>query len=514
MADGTITFNTALDNEQLEKDLKDATRKVDALKRKVETSTSARSAIEKELDQARKAAEAASRATETLRARMEELRATDPTNAEAFHAAQREVKVLEERLAKAEAHEIELAKGSESLEKKWVKANEKVKQHESELEEAKKKQRELASEVARSSKSAGSSMASGMEVANRAVDRFTSRIATMFKRVFVFGVILKGMRAVSDAITGALKENMKFSASWEGLKATVSGVAHAIAAMIGPAITGLINGAIRAIEVLASTLDSILGTNITGFIRDARATAEAAWRQGDAEEKAAKAADKQAKAVKDLAKAEKDAAKTILGFDEINAMQAETAEEVADAFDDEAGDVGDIEPATTLKPSWDAFDVGKIDKVLSEIMLILGACLLAVGAILCFSGINIPLGITLMVIGALMIYTAYKENWDELSEKTREAITAALVITGIVLIVLGQQRDLQAALGVDLVRGNLSAVLAGQAIDGGAAGERADDAHLEGFIRQSGGGQTHDHHDGEDHCDKSLVELHNRIPPK
>ena len=56
---------------------------------------------------------------------------------------------------------------------------------------------------------------------------------------------------------------------------------------------------------------------------------------------------------------------------------------------------------------------------------------------LCFSGINIPLGITLMAIGALMIYTAYKEQWDKLPQEVRNAITNALVITGAVLLVIG-----------------------------------------------------------------------------
>jgi ABC-type transporter Mla maintaining outer membrane lipid asymmetry permease subunit MlaE len=90
-----------------------------------------------------------------------------------------------------------------------------------------------------------------------------------------------------------------------------------------------------------------------------------------------------------------------------------------------------------VKPDWDAFDVGKISDKLAEIMLILGAALMAVGAVLAFSGINIPLGLTLMAIGALMIYTAYREKWDELPEKVRSSITTALVVVGIVAVVLG-----------------------------------------------------------------------------
>ena len=119
-----------------------------------------------------------------------------------------------------------------------------------------------------------------------------------------------------------------------------------------------------------------------------------------------------------------------MSFDEINAMNADTSNDAADALDDEA-------EAEAPALNWDAFDVGKIDAKLAEIMLIIGAALLAIGAILCFSGINIPLGITLMAIGALMIYTAYREQWDKLPQDVRNAITAALVLTGIVLLVIG-----------------------------------------------------------------------------
>lgn len=216
---------------------------------------------------------------------------------------------------------------------------------------------------------------------------------------------------------------------------------------------------------------------------------------------------KQAKAAAKLEKAQKKANETVLGFDELNKMNAEATSDATDEMEEYSSTVADIEPPKTygidpedyiidpsdyavdydkyqidpqdffvdpedyafdpseyvidpedyavdpfsfdwtdipeisaeegLKPNWDAFDVGKIDEKVSAIMAIMGGALLAIGAVLAFSGINIPLGLALMAVGALELATVIGENWEKLPEETRQAITTALTITGIVLIVVG-----------------------------------------------------------------------------
>ena len=108
-----------------------------------------------------------------------------------------------------------------------------------------------------------------------------------------------------------------------------------------------------------------------------------------------------------------------------------------DALDFDWTDFAEISPTEGLKTDWDALDIGKIDAKLAELMAICSAALLAIGAILAFSGVNIPLGLALMAAGALGLATVVGENWDQLPAEVRNAITNALVLTGIVLIVLG-----------------------------------------------------------------------------
>ena len=60
------------------------------------------------------------------------------------------------------------------------------------------------------------------------------------------------------------------------------------------------------------------------------------------------------------------------------------------------------------------------------------------------------------------------------------------------LVILSIQLDLDAAKGIDLVNGDLSALQAGSAIYCGRAGERTDEAHLDcAFGEASGAGEHH-----------------------
>ena len=225
----------------------------------------------------------------------------------------------------------------------------------------------------------------------------------------MFTVIASALSAVKEHLADTAKENDRFAVAMANLKATMAGFAAPLVNGAVAALTGLMNMISKMLDTLAGMIDSVFRTNLAGSIKAAR--------------EAAQAAEREAKAKKKTAKAAKEATKSIMAFDEINALSADK-----DAEKDEEDE----------KPlDWNALDAGKIDEKLGAIMLILGAALLAVGAILAFSGINIPLGLTLMAIGALMVYTAAKEQWGALPKEVKDAISTALVITGIALLIIG-----------------------------------------------------------------------------
>ena len=69
--------------------------------------------------------------------------------------------------------------------------------------------------------------------------------------------------------------------------------------------------------------------------------------------------------------------------------------------------------------------------------LFAGAALLALGAILTFSGVNIPLGIGLMALGALAIWGAVTTNWEEIKELLQGSLGAVVALVSGALLVIG-----------------------------------------------------------------------------
>ena len=434
MADGSITFSTALDNGQLERDIKDTERRIESLKRKVERSESNANAIAQKMEEADRAIDRTKLELRQLQQELDSLASTDPADAAAYSAAQERADAIRARIDEANRSLEAQAKEQDRLAAKWQKADEEAATYKQELEAATVKASELGDELARSATTSGADLTRGLQSAKTVMDAFANRVLLMARRLFVFNSILSILRSVRNAIGESLMENQRFAASLAALKGTVRGFASGVASLIAPALTTAVNICTAALAALARVIDTIFGTHIAQAVAQAQAAAQSAWVLGDNAKSAAGALGKEAKATKKLAKEQEKAAKSILAFDEINQLMADDADDATDSLGDAGGGgVG----GGGMNPDWDALDVGKIDAKLAEIMFALGAALMAVGAVLAFSGINIPLGLSLMAIGALLIYTAYQEQWDKLPTQLRNAITTALVLTGMTTLVLG-----------------------------------------------------------------------------
>jgi hypothetical protein len=91
------------------------------------------------------------------------------------------------------------------------------------------------------------------------------------------------------------------------------------------------------------------------------------------------------------------------------------------------------------------FLTNKITGWVAVIMAIIGAALLVLGVILCVTGVGIPVGIALIVVGATALATPIALNWNAIKNKTSEIFTAignwiktwGLLVLGIILCVSG-----------------------------------------------------------------------------
>ena len=98
--------------------------------------------------------------------------------------------------------------------------------------------------------------------------------------------------------------------------------------------------------------------------------------------------------------------------------------------------VGALTMGTALALNWEAMSE-EVRGVIATITSIVSVALLGVGAILAFSGTNIPLGMALMVGGAVALGTAIAPNWNTLSESVQATISTVMAIVGAGLLGVG-----------------------------------------------------------------------------
>lgn len=139
--------------------------------------------------------------------------------------------------------------------------------------------------------------------------------------------------------------------------------------------------------------------------------------------------------------------------------------------------IGALVMGSQVIPNWESLS-SSVQKVISIIAGVVGAGLLVVGAILAFSATNIPLGLGLMAVGALALGSAAALNWDTVANAVKKTVS---VITGILsgaLIVLGTILLLSGA-GVGL---GLAVLAAGLSLS--YAAWTLDDNPITRFVRQ------------------------------
>lgn len=255
-------------------------------------------------------------------------------------------------------------------------------------------------------------------------EKLGKRISGLVKRVFIFSLITKALRAMRSAIGDVLKDDKEFSESLNRLKASL---------MI--AFTPLINIIIPALKTFVDWITYGI-TSLTKFIAELFRVPYSKL-VADAKKFSAKASKETKKAVKSQ----------LAAFDELNTLNrsdestADAANSLASAFEK----VG-------------SFDIGFISESLGILMEVVGGALTAVGLILLFLG-HPAIGIA-AIIGGLWVWSIGKEKIkqtdptynikNQLSD-LMSVVGLSLVAIGLILIAFGQY-----AWGVGAVIGGLA----------------------------------------------------------
>ncbi len=128
---------------------------------------------------------------------------------------------------------------------------------------------------------------------------------------------------------------------------------------------------------------------------------------------------------------------------------------------------GAAELATVAVLGWNTIP-DNVKNTISIILAAVSAALLVIGIILCVTGAGIPLGIALIVLGAVGLATAVAVNWDWVKDKTKTVLSAVLAIIsgfGLVLGILLCFTGAGIPLGIALIMGSIKGVKAASDIN-------------------------------------------------
>ena len=132
---------------------------------------------------------------------------------------------------------------------------------------------------------------------------------------------------------------------------------------------------------------------------------------------------------------------------------------------------GAVVMGTAILPNWNELS-DSVQNVISILMAAVGGALLVLGAIIAFSGAGLPLGIGLILVGAASLGTAIALNWSELSETMQGVITLIAAIVSVALLVLGAILTFSGAglpLGIGLILVGAAGLAATQTLNWDAA---------------------------------------------
>lgn len=253
-------------------------------------------------------------------------------------------------------------------------------------------------------KNSSSGGASGLE-------KFNNRIAGLAKRVFIFSIITKALRALKNLFTQSAQGSDQFKSATAGLQQNLWAIYSVIYQYVMPVVIKVAQLISRLAQNAVTLLSKVLGKSTAQLLSNGQALK------------------KQTKGLKETGKAAKKASGQIAAFDEVNQISKDTDDSAVS--DEDVGETGGI--------SFDAQPISdEVKNVLDAILLVVGGALFVIGLLLVCTGVAIPTGIGLMIAGiGILAAEIASINWNEMPEKTKTILTAIATIAGLALLALG-----------------------------------------------------------------------------
>lgn len=386
-ADGSVVFSVDLDDKDAQKELNKLVKKIDTLNDKIYQKQQDKMPLAKQSAEIAANLDAAKATLDSMHSGKEFF------TADSIKAQESTVKSLQKEYdavtAKVEKMDASIQSDTANLDKMKTKAGE-------------------LSEKISSTKNGVFGMGEATKKADEYMSRFVNRVKKLALRAFVFTLITRALSVVRDYVWKVIQVNDEAAKAIGRLKGALLTLAQPLLSVIVPAFTALVNILTKVISVIANIVSMLFGT-----------TAKKS-------EAAAKGLYKEADAIGSVGSAAKEAKGDLASFDEINTISTSSS-----------GGGAAAALADRLSPVFEQFTTDEYKAKIDELTAYLSGALLALGAILCFSGANIPLGIALMAAGAIGLVTLIKENWNAMSDRLRAALTNVLSVLGLFALAIG-----------------------------------------------------------------------------
>ena len=419
-ADGSIVFSTEIDDKQAMADLKKLEAQIEKLNQKIYDKNQAKLPLVEQAKQLGAELDAA-------KAKLEDMR-----NGTSFYYTASQIKAQEKEVR-------ELDKQFNAVNYKIDKIGISINSDTQKVDKMRERAGELAGQLAGANQKT-KGMSDAAQRASDQMNKFSQHVKTLARRVLVFSLITRALRALKDYLWEAIQQNDEAVAAIARLKGALMTLAQPIIEVIIPAFTVLVNVLARIVNAVSRLISALFGTTV----------------QKSAQ--AAKALNTQKNAIEGVGDAAKEATRYLAGFDELNTLPDNNSSSSSSGG---IGANGGIAPDFTSSIS---------DQLSAIVELFTGAALLGLGAILAFSGVNIPLGIALMALGAIAIWDSVTENWDTVKQLLQGPIGRVTALIGSALIVIGVVL-LFSGVGIPI---GLGLILAGATLLGTAAAANWD----------------------------------------
>lgn len=448
MADGSIIIKTDIDDKQAQNELNRLTKKIDSLNEKIsDKKQQAMPLVEQSRQIAANLDEAKSKLSQMKSGNEFFTSSAIKDQEQTVATLQKEWDGVQKRV---ETMDASIAKDTRSLERMSNRAG------------------ELSAQIAGASKSS-TALAAASKKADKYMDRFSRRVKGLVRRVFVFGLIVQGLRSVREWLGKAVKTNDQATKAISRLKGALLTLAQPFVNVLLPAFTSFVNLLTQFVTAMAKITAVLFGSTIDQTKKEA----ENLYKESDALDETGKSAKKASKAlasfdeINKLGGDNKEKTEPDFNFSEnenwLDKMLGSAAEKVASAlilagiaFIAIGASVGSIKMVITgllligaglfvaeetgVLQSWvDTLGLNNVAEFIVTAEILAGIAMVAIGAA---TG-NILLVIAgLLLIGLAVLYaknSGMMDDWAETLGLNRAAsfITAALLIAGFALIAIG-----------------------------------------------------------------------------